>query len=266
MEDSVAASKNQEREAREARDRLKRYNARQAVHTHQVTRRRRDNIFAVLGVIVVAALATATQVFYFTAGPGRPVASPSPSASASPNVGNVPSPDLSEHRTWTGELDLNAVPLAISLDGAAAPQAVAAFVQDVQDGYYTGKTCHRLVNDPGAGLIQCGSEDGTGGSATDFSYGPVENAPADGIYKRGIIAIARSSGKAYSQDHQFFIVFADATLPSDAAGGYTVIGAVTSGLDQLETDIVSGGIAPGGSSADDGSPVIPTTITKVTIQ
>jgi peptidyl-prolyl cis-trans isomerase B (cyclophilin B) len=220
----------------------------------------------VIGVVLISALAAATQIFYFSAGPGMPKPSPSASASASPNVGDIPSPDLAENRTWTGQLDLNAVPLAISLDGAAAPQAVSVFVKDIQDGYYTGKTCHRLVDDEGAGLIQCGSEDGTGGTATDFSYGPIENAPSNGVYVTGTIAIARSGGKAYSQDHQFFIVFKDATLPSDAAGGYTVIGTVTSGLDQLQADIVSGGIGTGGNSASDGPPVIPTTITKVTIQ
>jgi peptidyl-prolyl cis-trans isomerase B (cyclophilin B) len=262
----VAASKNQEREAREARDRLRRYNARQAVHNRQVTRRRRDNVFAILGVIVVASLATATQIFYFTAGPGRPTPAPSASASAGANVGDVPSPDLSEGRTWTGELDLNAVPLAISLDGAAAPQAVAVFISDVHDGYFTGKTCHRLVVGAGAGLIQCGSVDGTGGSDPSFAYGPIENAPASGVYTTGTIAIARSSDNAYSQGHQFFIVFSDTTLAADSAGGYTVIGTVTSGIDQLISDIASGGIGPGGSSETDGPPVIATTITNVTIQ
>jgi peptidyl-prolyl cis-trans isomerase B (cyclophilin B) len=262
----VAPSSKQEREAREARDRLKRYNARQAVHTHQISRRRRDNLFAVLGLIVIAALATFTQIFYFTAGPGKPVASPSPSSSASPNVGDVPSPALSESRTWTGELDLNSVPLSISLDGAAAPQAVAVFVKDVQDGYFIDKTCHRLVKKDSFGVIQCGSEDGTGATNAGFSYGPIENAPADGIYKKGVIAIARVQDKAYSQGHQFFIVFTDTTLPADNAGGYTVIGTVTSGIDSLVSKIVSGGIQKGGSDPQDGAPVIATKITKVTIK
>ena len=80
----MAPSKNAERDAREARDRLRRYNARRTVHAHQVKRRRRDNILAILGVVVVVAIATITQVFYFTAGPGLPTPSPTPSASSTP--------------------------------------------------------------------------------------------------------------------------------------------------------------------------------------
>ena len=261
----MASSKNQEREAREARERLQRYNARQAVHTHQVKRRTRDNLFAIGAVVVVAALATVIQVFYFTTGPGAPTPTPSASASApaGANVGDVPSPDASEYRTWTGQLDLNDIPLAFTLDGAAAPQAVAAFVTDVQSGYYVGKSCHRLVVAEGAGLIQCGSATGDGQSDPSYSYGPIENAPADELYVTGSIAIA-NNGSAYGQGRQFFIVVDDTTLPAGTSGGYTVIGTVTLGIEQLEAQIVSGGITPTG--ATDGAPAIPTTITGATVQ
>ena len=47
---AVASNKNAERDAREARDRLRRYNARQSVHSLQTTRRRRDNVIAIVGV------------------------------------------------------------------------------------------------------------------------------------------------------------------------------------------------------------------------
>ena len=66
------ATSRQEREAREARDRLKAYTARQEVHGMQQRRRLRDNVWAIVGIIVVAALATFTQIVYFTCGSGRP--------------------------------------------------------------------------------------------------------------------------------------------------------------------------------------------------
>jgi peptidyl-prolyl cis-trans isomerase B (cyclophilin B) len=262
----VATSKNQEREAREARDRLKLYNARQGVHDHQVKRRRRDNIIAGLGALVVIALATGTQVFYFSAGPGMPEATPSASATPAAegtNVGDVPDADTAEGRTWTGDLTLNDIPLGISLDGALAPQAVASLIGDIQNGYFVGKTCHRLVDNDGFKVLQCGSVDGTGASDPSYSFGPIENAPADNAYPTGTIAMARAGDDAYSNGHQFFIVFGDTTIPSDSAGGYTVVGTVTSGLDQLQTGIIDGGIADG---AEDGAPVVPTTITAATIQ
>lgn len=265
------ASKNQERAAREARERLKAYQARQTVHERANRRRFRDNLVAIIGVVVIAALAAVTQIFYFTAGPGTPTAEPSSSASpsasaeAGSNVG-APDPSLAEGRTWTGALTLNSVEMGVSLDGAAAPQAVAGIIQDVTNGYYPGKTCHRLAESTGFGILQCGSLDGQGGADPAFSYGPVENAPADNVYKAGTIAMARASNDGYSNGHQFFICFDDTTLPTDSAGGYTVVGMVTSGLDQLKSQIVSGGITPGANGPDDGSPTIPTSITTFTLQ
>lgn len=263
----MASNKSSEREAREARERLRRYNARQTVHENQLARRRRDNILAVVGVVIIAALAAGTQVFYFTAGPGLPTPAPSASDAPTPapgtNVGDVPDPSLSEGRLWTGDLTLNEVALGIELDGLAAPQGVASFVASTQADYYLGKTCHRMVVSASAGLIQCGSLDGTGASDPTFSFGPIENAPADGVYPAGTIALARGGNDAFSQGRQFFIVFQDATLPNDSAGGYTIIGRVTSGLDVLVAQIASAGVVDG---LEDGAPVVPTSITGLTIQ
>lgn len=263
------ASSRQQREQREARERLRAYQARQEVHEVRGRRRRRDNLVGIIGGIAVAALAVTTQVVYFTSGPGAPAPEPSVSASPSAEAGqNVGAPDasLAESRVWTGELVFNGdVTLGISLDGAKAPQAVAGWVQDVQDGYYVDKTCHRLGDAEGFQLIQCGSIDGTGAPDPDFSYGPVENAPADGLYPAGTIAMARGDSQ-YSNGHQFFIITGDTTLPT-TTGGYTIVGTVTSGLDQLVEKITSAGIDPSTVGGDGtGKPLVPTTITSVTLQ
>ncbi|MBX3194209.1 MAG: peptidylprolyl isomerase [Microbacteriaceae bacterium] len=264
----MVASSRQQREQREARDRLQRYQARQEVHEHQRRRRVRDNVIAIAGVALVATLAALTQVFYFSAGPGAPTAEPS--ASASPDEGlNVGAPDasLAEGRTWTGELVLNGdITLGIELDGALAPQATAGFVQDVRNGYYPGKTCHRLASSDGFAFLQCGSIDGTGSPDPAFSYGPVENAPADNVYAAGTIAMARAGDDAYSNGHQFFIVTDTTTLGSDSAGGYTVVGRVTSGLEQLIEQVTSQGIDVIGQDGVTGTPKVPTSITSVTLE
>ncbi len=263
----MASSKNTEREAREARERLRRYNARQAVHENQSKRRARDNWFALGGVVVIAALAAVTQIFYFSGGPGTPT--PAPTASDAPiaegvNVGDIPDPSVSERRLWTGELDLNStVTLGIELDGALAPQGVASFVTSIQDGYYVDTKCHRLVQSTTAGLLQCGSLDGTGATDPTYSFGPIENSAPDGIYPVGTIALARAGNDAYSQGRQFFIVFEESTLPDDTVGGYTIIGRVTSGLDLLVSEIADGGAE---GQLGDGAPLVPTTITRLTIQ
>jgi peptidyl-prolyl cis-trans isomerase B (cyclophilin B) len=275
----VAPSKNAEREAREARDRLRRYNARKSVHSHQLTRRRRDNIAAVIGVVIVATIATIVQIFYFSSGPGMPTPKPSTTATATPtatsspaagkNVGDVPSASIAEGRTWTGELDLNSVKLDIQLDGKAAPQATSAFISLEKNGFYTGKgsTCHRLTTSPTAKLIQCGSANGDGTGDVGFSFGPLENVPANGVYPAGTIAMARGDDP-YSQSSQFFITYADTTLDG-STGGYTVFGKVTSGLDKFVSAIADAGVAPMAGSTDastDGAPVVPTKITKLTLK
>ncbi|WP_307812166.1 peptidylprolyl isomerase [Lacisediminihabitans changchengi] len=269
----MAPSRNAERDAREARDRLRRYNARQAVFGHQVTRRKRDNIIAIVGVVVVAALATVTQVLYFTAGPGytptsSPSASASPSASSSPsaspegkNTGDVPAKTIAEDRDWSGELDLNSVKLGITLDGKVAPQATSAFISLAKKNFYTttGKTCHRLTTG-GLSVIQCGSVNGDGTGDPGFSFGPVENAPVDGVYPAGTIAMARGTDQ-YSNSSQFFIVYKDSTLDT-SGGGYTVFGKVTSGLSDFISKIADAGVANGST---DGAPKVATSITRLTL-
>ena len=273
----MAPSKNTGREAREARDRLRRYNARQAVHTHQSKRRVRDNVLALVGLVVVATLATVTQIYYFSAGPGKPAATssatptPTPTAAAGSNIGNVPKPSVAEAPAWTGTLALNSVKLDITLDGKVAPQAVASFVTDVKDNYFDGLLCWRLTNSSGFYVLQCGTSSATGADASRYSFGPLENTPADSVYPAGSIVEARTSNNAYGSGHQFFITYKATTIPADSAGGYSIFGHVTGGLDQLISQITSKGITPPASgstttSANDGPPVVTTKITSVTIK
>ena len=257
----MASVSKQQRESREAISRLKRYEARQQLNATQRRRRVRDNIVAVAGVAVVVGLAAVTQVFYFTSGPGAPTPSPTETAVADGNVG-APDADLSEDRVWTGDFTFNGTVVGVSLDGTLAPQAVAGFVQDLGVNYYPGKTCHRLAGD--LSFLQCGSIDGIGGPDPLYSFGPVENVPADDLYPAGSIAMARSTD-TYSNGHQFFIVLTDTTLDG-STGGYTIVGTVTSGLDALKA-LVAGGIDPASVAADgSGYPASDITITGFTLQ
>ncbi|UOE45228.1 peptidylprolyl isomerase [Agromyces larvae] len=258
-----------DRQAREERARLRTYQARQEVHARKQRRRVRDNLIAGGVLVVVLVIATAAQLFYFNGGPGTPEAEPSTPPTAEPtetpapegeNQGDVPSADIAEGRTWTGTLTLNDIPLGIELDGAAAPQAVSSEIALAQSGFYDGVSCHRLTTD-GIYVLQCGDPTGDGTGGPGYSYGPIENAPADGLYPAGTIAMARSAS-AYSQGSQFFIVYQDSTLPTDT-GGYSVIGRVTSGLDQLISGVVAGGTADGST---DGAPATEVLITGFTVQ
>jgi peptidyl-prolyl cis-trans isomerase B (cyclophilin B) len=272
----VAPSSKQEREAREARGRVRAFQARKAVNEHQQKRRARDNIVAGGILLLVLVVAVVAQLLYFGPGPGAADPDDSASETAEPteaptdgavsptpgaNAGDVPPSDLAEGRTWTGTLTLNDIDLGVELDGALAPQAVSSTVNLVQSGFYDGLTCHRLTNG-GFSVLQCGDPAGDGTGGPGYYYGPVENAPADGVYPAGTIAMARAAD-GYSHGSQFFLVYDDTAIPANAAGGYTVIGTVTSGLDQLVSGVVAAGIADGGT---DGAPAVPTSITGFTLQ
>ena len=188
--------------------------------------------------------------------------SPTPSASAAgQNTGNVPPATLAENRTWTGNMVINGVDLGVTIDGAKAPRAASAFISLQQSGFYTGNACGRLTTAAGLMVLQCGQPNTTTSIDPGFQFGPVENAPADGVYPIGTIAMARAAS-TYSNSTQFFIVYGATTLPPDG-GGYTVFGRITSGLDTLTSSVLSPGVAGGGQ---DGPPATPTVISAMTLK
>jgi peptidyl-prolyl cis-trans isomerase B (cyclophilin B) len=267
------APKNQARETREARERLRLYEARQGLHDRQRRRRRRDDVVGVVALVAVAALATGSQLLY-AGSHASPAATPSASSSASAtptpsasataaNTGDVPSKSIAKGRTWTGSLTLNKdVRLGIELDGKRAPQAASVEIDLIRKQFYEGTTCHRLAASADFRFLQCGSANGDGTGDAGFQYGPIENTPSDDRYQEGTIAIARSASP-YSQSTQFFIVYGDTTLDG-STGGYTVVGKVTSGLPELESEITSKGVEDAGSDGT-GTPKVATTITGATI-
>lgn len=235
-------------------------------------------MIAVVALVVVAGLATGSQLVYAGQHESKPAASASAGASATPsadpsstaspsataaNTGDVPSRSIAKGATWDGTLTLNkTVKLGIELDGSAAPQATSVEIDLIRKQFYEGTTCHRLSTSTGAKFLQCGSANGDGTGDAGFEYGPLENVPSDGDYPTGTIAIARSSSQ-YSQTTQFFIVYGDTQLDG-STGGYTVVGKVTSGLDDLRTTITSKGIGTAGADGT-GAPKVATTITGATI-
>lgn len=270
-QNSTVAPKNPARDNREARERLRLYQARRGLHDRQRRRRVRDNLVGVGALVLVAALATGSQLaFAGSQGNGSADASASATATATPsasataaNTGDVPSKEIAKGATWTGSLTLNgSIDLGIELDGAKAPQAASVEISLIKEQFYNGTTCHRLADSDGLKFLQCGSANGDGTGDAGFEYGPLENVPEDGVYDEGTIAIARSTSP-YSQSTQFFIVYGDTTLDG-STGGYTVVGKVTSGLSELESKIADKGIA---SPGDDGTgePKVATKITDATI-
>ena len=249
----------QKKIANAAAERLESFQAKQTLETAKASRRKSDNRLAVMFGVGAVALALVGQFAYFSFGPG--VVTESTEAPTIENSKVVPDIALAESRVWTGSMNVGETTLELELDGVNAPQAVANFVSLSQSGFYEGVSCHRLVTD-GIYVLQCGDPDGTGGGGPGYTFGPIENAPADDSYVTGSLAMARVGGDGSSMGSQFFIVYQDSRIPSDDVGGYTIFGKITSGLDGLEP-VISAGVEGG---ATDGPPALETLLSAIELR
>lgn len=224
-------------------------------------RAKRQRTWSIVGV-VVALVVIGVAVWWALAATQEPGTDPGGDTGGAPSGEHtLPPASAAEGRDWTTTLTTSAGDLTLTLDGAAAPQAVASFVSLAESGYFDGTSCHRLTTS-GIYVLQCGDPTGTGTGDPGYKFGPVENAPTDDVYPTGTVAMARQGGDAGSMGSQFFLVYEDSTIPSDAAGGYTVFGTITSGLDVVQA-VADAGTQDG---SGDGSPATPVTIEGVETQ
>ena len=204
-------------------------------------------------------------------------ASAAPAASASPSTGvaasaatsasgcptSAPAP-MAATDTATVTLSTAKGDIVIKVTGSLAPHATANFVALAACGFYDGVVFHRLV--PGF-VIQGGdgefgrvpnvdaSQVGTGGPGYTITDDPVTTQ-----YKRGTVAMARTS-QPNSQGSQFFIVLDDgASSALSAVNTYAIVGEVTSGMDAV--DAIA---AMPNSGEPDNAALDPLPITKATV-
>ena len=224
-----------------AQARIDGYEAKASAADGRKAIRKQDNLVAIFISIAAVAIAVGAQLIYFNFGPGIPKPTTPPAT--------APAASVAENREWTGSMDVGGSTLEYKLFGDKAPQAVANFVTLVNKGFYSGVVCHRLTTE-GIFVLQCGDPNGDGQGGPGYSFGPIENAPAGDLYKTGYLAMARVGGNAASMGSQFFIVYGDSTIPSDAAGGYTVFGEITKNIEAVQA-IAAQGTADG---TTDGRP------------
>ena len=240
------------------RERLARFTAKQDLEARKAKRRSRDNRFAIVVSVLAIAIAIGSQLTYSALMPKVEEVAPTP-APTQP-AGPIPDIAIAEGRTWSGSMQVGEASLEIELDGVLAPQAVSSFIDLANKSFFSGITCHRLTTS-GIFILQCGQSLETPDGGPGYSFGPIENAPADNFYPKGTLAMARVSsnllgaeGAASSMNSQFFIVYEDSTISSDEAGGYTVFGKINFGLENLQS-VVDAGVEGGG---DDGVPALET--------
>ncbi len=169
-----------------------------------------------------------------------------------------PDPALAEGAGWEATVETNCGNIALELYGDKAPQTVASFVFLAEQDYWVDSPCHRLTT-ASIFVLQCGDPTGSGTGGPGYGF-EIENAPADGSYPSGTLAMARAADPN-TNGSQFFVVYEDTTLPVEG-GGYSIFGRVTEGLDIVER-IAKEGVSRGGA---DGAPAQPISILGVSVE
>ena len=220
----------------------------------------------VVAVLVGACSGSATPVPPIAA---PSAAGPSASAAASADAGSTACPTsapapMAAGDTATVTLATSKGNIVIKVTGSLAPHATGNFVALAACGFYDGVVFHRLV--PGF-VIQGG--DGQYGRTPNVDItqvghgGPgytITDDPVTATYKRGTVAMARSS-QPNSQGSQFFIVLSDGAAPALAsANTYAIMGDVTAGM-----DVVDAIAAMPNSGEPDNAALDPLPITKATL-
>lgn len=186
-----------------------------------------------------------------------------PDESGNPSVVDVGTPPTPEATPTQGTATLlmttDQGALTLTLDRAKAPCAAASFAYLAQQQFFDGSPCHRMVNQPTFGVLQCGDPTGTGQGGPAYRF--AEEITPETTYPRGTIAMA-NSGTPGSTGSQFFLVFADAQLPPD----YSVVGTVDeAGLAVLDTIAAAGNDGSFEPQPGGGAPNTPVTIQTMAV-
>jgi peptidyl-prolyl cis-trans isomerase B (cyclophilin B) len=157
--------------------------------------------------------------------------------------------------------------IPVVIDRAKAPCTAQAIEHLVKSKYYDNTPCHRLTTGEGLKVLQCGDPTGKGSGGPGFQIKdelPKDLKPAANgqavTYPKGTLAMANSGPD--TNGSQFFMVYADSTLPPN----YTVFGTIDpAGLSVIEK-IAAAGVTPGGDGqpSQDGAPKNAVTIQTAT--
>jgi cyclophilin family peptidyl-prolyl cis-trans isomerase len=187
----------------------------------------------------------------------------SPDDSGNPNlkdVGTPPTPEATPTQgTSTLLMSTNQGDLTLTLDKAKAPCAAASFAFLASQKFFDGSPCHREVNEPTFGVLQCGDPTGSGSGGPSYKFD--QEIPEGTTYPRGTIAMA-NTGQPGSTGSQFFLCFVDTQLSPD----YTPVGTVDeAGLAVLDTIAAAGNDGSFEAQAGGGAPNLPVTINTMTV-
>jgi cyclophilin family peptidyl-prolyl cis-trans isomerase len=176
------------------------------------------------------------------------------------DVGTPPTPDKTPTQgTATLLMSTNQGDLKLTLDRSKAPCAAASFAYLAQQKFFDGSPCHREVNEPTFGVLQCGDPSGSGAGGPSYKF--AQEVPKGTTYARGTIAMG-NTGQPNSTGSQFFLCFTDTQLSPD----YSPVGTVdAAGLAVLDKIAAAGNNGSFASQAGGGAPNTPVTINTMSV-
>lgn len=261
----MASTRNRQRAL--ARAKLERQMTRRA----EAARRRRQ-IQATIGIIVAAVLVIGGATWLILANTGHDKKAKSKNSATSQSAckyTKAPADELSQNKdlkdvgvpkaadaphngTASMAIATNVGEIDVKLDPVKAPCNSYSFSYLAGKKFFDNSSCHRLtLASTGLSVLQCGDPSGTGKGGPTYTVND-ENLPsaaAKPTYPAGTVAVA-NTGSANSGSSQFFIVYADTSLPAK----YSVVGTVTKGLDLVQ-NVAKAGVTPADpSKPGDGAP------------
>jgi peptidyl-prolyl cis-trans isomerase B (cyclophilin B) len=144
----------------------------------------------------------------------------------------------------------------IALDTQDSPKTVSSFAYLAKRGFYDGLDFHRIVPHF---VIQGGDPLGNGQGGPGYTV--VEPPPPNTVYRRGVVAMAKSQFQPPgASGSQFFVV----TAPADAGltPDYALLGKVASGMDAVNR---ISSLANPKLGAQGGEPREPVVIDRITV-
>jgi peptidyl-prolyl cis-trans isomerase B (cyclophilin B) len=275
--------------SKQRRQAAQRHLQKQLEHRAELVKKRRRNLGIVATVVAVAVVVVAALVLtgVFSgknsssdaAGSSSSAATGSAAATTNPDgtisctyspdksgntnlkdVGTPPKPEATPTKgTATLLMSTNQGDLTLTLDRTKAPCAAASFAYLASKKFFDGSPCHREVNEPTFGVLQCGDPTGSGAGGPTYKF--AQEIPAGTTYPRGTIAMA-NTGQPNSTGSQFFLCFTDTQLSPD----YTPVGTVDqAGLAVLDKVAAAGNDGSFASQAGGGAPKLPVTINTMTV-
>ncbi len=181
------------------------------------------------------------------------VSAPTPT----PATAGKPKPLIKKGQKATATVKTSCGSFDIALDTTRAPVTANAFANLAKDGAFDGTDFHRVVTDF---VIQGGNQQLTGPKGQ--SYTAVEAPPKNLVYRRGVVAMAKSQVDPIgASTGEFFVVTAPAQAPLPPQ--YGLIGKVSSGMDTVQRIAK---LADPSLGAQGGEPVQPVLIDSVTVR